>query len=94
MTELTSFQEKCGSSLRELLQTTGHEIRSWQVVAGRQEAFIEADLGPIRIWVYEDGACWQGLGRDRVYEAPDYGSLDDLQQAFLTDVIAALMPGG
>ena len=90
MSELTPFQEKCGDELRKVLGDLGHEARSWEVVKGREETYVEADLGHIKIWIYEDGACWQGLGRDRVFETVDYDSLDDLQQAFLTEVAAAL----
>jgi hypothetical protein len=90
MTELTPFQEKCAAELRKVLQDAGHEVRSWEAVKGQHETYIEADLGPVRIWIYTEGVCWQGLGRDRVFETPDYDSLDDLQRAFLTEVAAAL----
>jgi hypothetical protein len=90
MTKLTPFQEKCAAELRRVLHDTAHEARRWEVVKGRQETYIEADLGLFKIWIYEDGACWQGLGRDRVFETADYNSLSELQQAFLAEVSAAL----
>jgi hypothetical protein len=90
MTMLSPFQEKCGEELRKVLRDLGHEARNWEVVKGREETYIEADIDPIKIWIYEDGACWQGLGRDRVFETVDYASLEHLQRAFLTEVAAAL----
>lgn len=90
MTKLSPFQDKCGHELRKVLRDLGHEARSWEVVKGREETYVEADFGPIKIWIYEDGACWQGRGRDRVFEAVDYDSLDDLQRAFLAEVTSAL----
>jgi hypothetical protein len=93
MTELTPFQEKCGAELKRVLRDAGHEVRRWEIVKGQHETYIEADLGPVKIWIYTDGACWQGLGRDRVFETPDYDSLDELQQAFLAEVSAALTQG-
>lgn len=93
MTKLTIFQEQCGDELRALLTRLGHRIRSWNIVTGREETFVEVDAGPVRLWIYGDGACWQGLGRDRIFEAIDYDSLTDLQQAFLAEVTTALSRG-
>ena len=90
MTRLSPFQEKCGDELRKALRDLGHEASRWRVVKGCKETYIEADVGPVKIWIYEDGACWQGLGRDRVLESVDYDSLTDLQRAFLTEVTAVL----
>jgi hypothetical protein len=93
MTELTTFQEKCSDELERVLRAARHEIRRWEVVKGQHETYIEADLGQVKIWIYTDGACWQGLGRDRVFEMSDYDSLDKLQAAFLAEVSAALTQG-
>jgi hypothetical protein len=90
MTASSSFQDKCAAELTKVLQDLGHEARSWEVVKGCEETYIEADLGAVKIWIYEDGACWQGGGRDRVFEAVDYDSLDDLSRVFLAEVAAAL----
>ncbi len=90
MIKLTSFQEKCGDELGKVLRSLGHEARKWEVVKGREETYVEVDLGQMKVWIYEDGACWQGYNRDRIFEAVDYNSLDDLQRAFLKEVVAAL----
>jgi hypothetical protein len=90
MTGLSPFQQKCGDELRKVVRELRHVVCGWEVVKGHEETYVEADLGPIRIWLYEDGACWQGLGRDRVFETVDYDSLDDLQRALVTEVVAAL----
>lgn len=90
MTDLTPFQDKCGAELKRVLRKAGYEVCRWEAIKGQHETYVEVDLGPVKIWIYADGACWQGLGRDRVFEAPDYNSLDHLQQAFLAEVSAAL----
>jgi hypothetical protein len=38
---------------------------------GERETYVQVDLGPIKIWIYTNRACWRGLGRDRVCS---YGS--------------------
>lgn len=86
MITLTAFQKQCGTELTAILRMRNCEPRTWDVVKGHDETYIEVDLGSIKLWIYEDGACWQGDGRDRVFEAIDYDSLDDLQQAFLADI--------
>ena len=91
MTKLSHFQENCGNELMKIFRDRGHESRSWEIVEGSTETYIQADLGLIKIWIYEDGACWQGRGRDRVFEAIDYDSLDDLQREFLAEVGSALI---
>jgi hypothetical protein len=90
MTELSSFQKACGDELKKAVLQLGHEIRNWDVVSGREETYIEAEVPPLKIWIYQDGADWQGLGRKRVFELVDYDSLDDLQRAFLAEVTIAL----
>lgn len=86
MSELSPFQEKCSDELKKALQVIGCKVRSWEIVTGRRETYIKADLGAVRLWIYKDGADWEGRDRDRGYESPDYDSLDDLQAAFIRDV--------
>jgi hypothetical protein len=93
MSQLSPFQQQCSSELKRLLLHASYAISRWNIVKGRGETYVEADVGPLKLWIYDDGACWQGVGRDRVYEAVDYDSLDDLQRAFLADVAALLTPG-
>lgn len=93
MTQLNIFQETCSRNLKKLLEDMGRKARSWDVVKGRKETYVEADIGDVKIWIYEDGACWQGHGRDRVFEAVDYDSQDQLQQAFIIEVATALTHG-
>ena len=90
MTTLSPFQEKCSDELKKVLRHIGHNIRTWNIVKGREETYIEVNLDRVKIWIYEDGACWQGVGRNRVFEAVDYDSLDDLQRAFLAEISVAL----
>jgi hypothetical protein len=90
MFTLSPFQEKCGAYLRSMLRDLHHDPRTWEVVRGREETYVEADLGGVRIWIYEDGACWRGAGRGRVLEAVDYDSLEDLQRVFLTEIASVL----
>ncbi len=90
MSTLSHFQSQCSAELVKLINALGYEASRLHVVNGREEAYIEADLGPVKVWIYDDGACWQGFGRDRVFEAIDYDSLADLQQAFLSEVASAL----
>ena len=90
MSELTAFQEKCGDEFKKVLRDLGCEFRKWEIIKGREQTYIQVDLGRIQAWIYTDGADWKGCGRDRVYEAPDYDSLDDLQRAFIDEVSAVL----
>jgi hypothetical protein len=87
---LTKFQIACGAELEVLLKRLNQQIHFWKIVHGQSEIYIEVHVGVLKMWVYEDGACWKGFGRSRVYEAIDFNSPDDLQQTFLQEVAAAL----
>ena len=90
MSQLSPFQEKCGDELKQVLRNLGREPRKWEVITGRTQTYIKADLVTIKVWIYTDGADWDGCGKEGVFEAPDFDSLDDLQQAFVKEVVAAL----
>ena len=49
MIKLTSFQEKCGDELGKVLRSLGHEARKWEVVKGREETYVEVDLGQMKV---------------------------------------------
>jgi len=93
MRELTDFQEKCVAELTTSLRNRDCEIRSSGTVNGRQETYIEIDLGFIKLWIYTNGACWQGHGRDRVFEVDDYDSIDGLQRAFIAEILTEVEQG-
>jgi hypothetical protein len=62
MTELNPFQEKCEGELARRLALHGVHITDRKIVEGaptsfsEAETFIEAIIGDISIWIYDDSA--------------------------------------
>jgi hypothetical protein len=82
----TPFQERCSKALLASLKDLGVEANAWQLKDGEEESFYEGDLGPVKIWIYQDMADAQGQRNHKVYEKPDYKSEDDLIAAFVKGV--------
>jgi len=88
MTVLTPFQVETEAALREALATTAVSLEQ-RIIEGERETFVRAKLGgtAAEVFIYEDGAGLQGPGLDLRFESPDYGSANELAQAFLAEVV-------
>jgi hypothetical protein len=78
--------------LLERMSASGATLHD-RKIGGEQEPYIEGSIGNIQIWIYHDGeACVVGRGLDRVFELPDFNSVQDLRNAFV-EVVAMLVEG-
>jgi hypothetical protein len=75
---LTEFQLRCEKKLQQALQNLGKPISNRRL-NGETETYITGVIeNTITFWIYLDGADWEYSGRHRVFERPDYPSLDEL----------------
>jgi hypothetical protein len=87
MDKLTAFQRETERSLRQRLGAVGVSIADRKVL-GEVEAYIEARVDDVRIWIYSDEACVIGRGIDRVYEKWDFETEQKLKDAFIQQVVS------
>ncbi|MGO8929132.1 MAG: hypothetical protein ACLQU3_19870 [Limisphaerales bacterium] len=90
--ELTKFQTQCEERLTSALARIGRRVADRRL-DGQSETYIEGSIKgrDITFWIYEDGADFHAGKRHRLFERPDYDSLDDLAADFvakLTEVAA------
>jgi hypothetical protein len=84
--KLTKFQIQCEEKLNGVIDTHGLKLVD-RKIEGNDESYIYGKIGstPFEIFIYEDEAQIQGEIDER-FELPDYESLDELEQAFLSKV--------
>jgi len=89
--ELTEFQLKCERKLIDRVGAIGRLILDRTVVEG-SETFITGTIQgtDISFWIYDDGADFKSRGRGPMFEKPDYKSLDDLADDFVTSIMKAI----
>ena len=81
----------CEAAVRVALAETGCSIDGLALL-GARETYIRATIahGDIVLYIYEDEAQLRDTtGLIGLYEAPDYPSSNDLQRAFVAQVVSA-----
>lgn len=88
--ELTEFQTQCEGRLTAALAGAGRSVVSRQL-DGVSETYITGRIEgcDLTFWIYRDGAGFHSGQRHRVFERPDYDSLDDLAGRFVHDMVEA-----
>lgn len=89
MKTLTSFQEKCETTLENALKKDGLVLHN-RNIAGKHEKYVMAEIPNvcIKIWIYEDEAMFTIADKSYVYEAPDYPDKDFLISKFVEAIIS------
>jgi len=99
MEELTEFQVVCEKRLSNALAAINKQLCGREVgeitdtyFDHANETYIHASVDEtgIELWIYDDGAMFSGPGLDMRYEREDYASKDELMNAFITELLAAL----
>jgi hypothetical protein len=81
--KLNEFQLKSQESLRRIFEDAGIEA-SFEIDGGSDEFAAKISFGQFQSWIYPDGADVSGPGLDKRYEIYDFGSLDELQQRYVS----------
>ncbi len=97
MAELSLFQKKCEEVLMQRLKALGINIekRIFSTIkderwSADEEIMIQASIGNIDFWIYDDGADIRTGQTSIIFESPDYDSEDDLINAFVEKIILLL----
>lgn len=96
MNKLTNFQKKCEEELKKHLDNIGVVIENRKILEGDKtwfadkQTFVEASIGRITIWIYDDEAYIKGKDIEIPFESPDYNSEDELIKAFVEKVISII----
>ena len=87
---LTSFQTECEKRLTAALAKSGKRITNRRL-DGLSETCITGNIEgyDITYWIYTDMADFAAPSGDRVFESPDYDSLDDLAEKFVEELVEA-----
>ncbi len=85
MSHLNDFQNKTEIALISALASNARELESREVVVGKDETYIEANISqsPLKVYIYEDGAEISGGGISAIFEIQDFDTLDDLMDVFV-----------
>jgi hypothetical protein len=88
--QLTSFQTECEERLVAALAQVGRCVADRRL-DGISEAYVTGSIEgrDITFWIYMDGADFHAGPRHRVFERPDYDSLDDLAGKFVQELAEA-----
>lgn len=88
--ELTKFQVRCEERLTATLARAGRSVADRRL-DGVSETYITGSIGArdIAFWIYRDGADFRAGRCHRVFERPDYDSLDDLAEKFVQELAEA-----
>jgi hypothetical protein len=88
---LTEFQIQCEKNLLQAFHLLGKSITN-RKPDGQTETDITGNIAEEKItfWIYQDGADWKSSGEHRLFEKPDYRSLDDLSSAFIASILNAV----
>lgn len=89
MTQLTEFQYETERALNRRLEAIGFVLENRKVL-GEKEQYIAGEIQDVKVWIYTDEACVIGRGVDRVFERWDFDSLEELQEAFIRQVLDLL----
>ncbi|GKS68565.1 hypothetical protein W03_05690 [Nitrosomonas sp. PY1] len=89
MKTLTLFQEKCETTLENILKKDGLVLRN-RNIAGKHEKYIVAEIPSvcIKIWIYEEEAMFTVVDKSYFYEALDYPDKDLLISKFVEAIIS------
>jgi hypothetical protein len=88
--QLTSFQTECEKRLAAALAKAGKRITNRRL-EGLSETYVTGNIEghDITFWIYTDMADFAAPSGDRVFENPDYDSLDDLARKFVEELVEA-----
>jgi len=88
---LTDFQIRCELRLSGALRQIGGSI-SGRMLNGQGEPYVSGGVSDsdLEFWIYEDGADFKSSRGSKVFEELDFGSLDDLAEAFIASVLEAV----
>jgi len=92
---LTDFQRKCEAALATALGRCGARLTNREVAGGPAEIYVMADIAGsgLRIFIYSDEAQVQGPSVDERFEVPDFGSPDQLRDAFVAKAVELAKTG-
>ena len=90
MREKTPFQVKCSRLLIDKIQEFGMSFNLLNFIDGDEESYFLGELGEIKVWIYEDGACIKIKDKTYIFEEPDYKDLDDLIRNLIKKFIEIL----
>jgi len=88
---LTAFQKSCESAIESALALVGAAVVNREL-QGERETYIRAavDGSDLILYIYEDEAQFHtSAGLAGLYESQSYTSWEDLQEAFVSGVVAA-----
>ena len=84
---LSDFQIQCESKLSQALESIGKSIVN-RKLDGEKETYITGSIpNNITFWIYDDGADFKTPNSEPIFEKPDYPSLDELSEDFVTRLI-------
>jgi hypothetical protein len=88
--ELTQFQTECEERLTAALAKVGRRVADRRL-DGISETYVTGSIEgrDITFWIYMDGADFHAGTRHRVFERPDYDSLDALAGKFAQELAEA-----
>jgi hypothetical protein len=88
---LTAFQVETERAIAAAIAAHGHVLLD-RALNGEHETYIVASVSrtELTIYIYENEAGVQGAGVDERFEAPDYGSAEELSRAFVDEVVTRL----
>jgi len=88
--QLTSFQAECEKRLAAALAQVGRCVADRRL-DGISETYVTGSIEGrnITFWIYMDGADFHAGPRHRVFERPDYDSLDALAGKFVQELAEA-----
>lgn len=89
--KLTQFQIDCEAAVRDALAEVGCTIEGREIL-GANETYIRARLAQsdLVLYIYEDEAQFHDAsGLVGLFEAPDYPTPEELQRAFVAQVVGA-----
>lgn len=94
-TELTKFQRECEAKLTAAIAALGERLTERNVYVGpskmdEADVIVDARIGDLRIWIYQDEAFVEAPQNRRAFERPDYDDEHFLADAFVKYVVAAI----
>lgn len=92
---LTEFQRECEAKLTTAIAALGERLTERNVYVGPSkmddaDVIVDARIGDLRIWIYQDEAFVEAPQSRRAFERPDYDNEHFLADAFVKYVVAAL----
>lgn len=96
-TELTEFQTRTQSRVRQVLARHNRTVESQEVFRGKVPFYSKDPVvavkmlgGGVEVWLFDDDVSYSFRGHSRIFENSDFGSPDELADAFLSALEASL----